>query len=306
MNILVTGANGQLGSEIRELVQSFKSNVQGSKFYFTDKNSLDITDKNQIEEFVNENSIDFIINCAAYTAVDKAEEEKELADLVNHKAVEYLANVCKEKDIPLVYISTDYVFDGKNYRPYVETDEVNPQSVYGETKLKGEEAFIKSGARGLIIRTSWVYSSYGHNFVKTMLKLSQTRDELGVIFDQIGSPTYARDLAEAILQMLNVKCEMLNDNNILTSNIKHLTSNVEIYHYSNEGVCSWYDFAKAIFEISGIDIKVNAIETKDYPTPAKRPHYSVLNKSKIKNDFNITIPYWRESLKHCLKRMKSE
>ncbi len=299
MNILVTGSKGQLGSELKML--NDKCLMLNYRCFFTDRNQLDITDYDEVKKFVEEHDINVIINCAAYTAVDKAEEEFELADLVNHKAVEYLANVCKEKDIPLIHISTDYVFDGKNYRPYVETDEVNPQSVYGETKLKGEEAFIKSGARGIIIRTSWVYSSYGHNFVKTMLRLSKSRDELGVIFDQIGTPTYARDLAEAILRMLDVKCKMLNSSDNQTSNIEHLTFNdVEVYHFSNEGVCSWYDFAKAIFEISGIDIKINPIETKDYPTPAKRPHYSVLNKSKIKKEFNLQIPYWRDSLKKML------
>jgi len=301
MNVLVTGANGQLGSEIRHLVMSYELEVmnegeknnlklktQNSKFYFTDKNELDITNKEQIEDFLDRNSIDVIINCAAYTAVDKAEEEKELADLINHKAVEYLASNAKKRDIFLIHISTDYVFDGKNYRPYIETDKTNPQGVYGLTKLKGEEAFINSGAKGIIIRTSWVYSSFGHNFVKTMLRLSD-RKELNVVFDQIGTPTYARELAKAILQI--IKTDFNN-------------YEAEIFHFSNEGVCSWYDFAKAIFEIKEIDIKVNPIETKDYPTPVKRPHFSVLNKAKIKKEFNLEIPYWRESLKECLKGIK--
>jgi len=297
MKILVTGANGQLGSEIKYLVtNNLTPNIKHLTFLFTDKDELDITNKEQIEDFLDKNRIDVIMNCAAYTAVDKAEDEKELADLINHKAVEYLASNAKKRDIFLIHISTDYVFDGKNYRPYIETDKTNPQGVYGLTKLKGEEAFINSGAKGIIIRTSWVYSSFGHNFVKTMLRLSD-RKELNVVFDQIGTPTYARDLAEAILQILDVKCEMLNSNN-------NLTSNIEIYHYSNEGVCSWYDFAKAIFEIKGIDIKVNPIETKDYPTSAKRPHFSVLNKAKIKKEFNLEIPNWRESLKECLKEIK--
>ncbi|WOE69451.1 dTDP-4-dehydrorhamnose reductase [Hydrogenimonas thermophila] len=301
MNILVTGASGQLGSELRELVKNTESEftdkiIKNSKFFFTNKDKLDITKKEDIEKFVNENSIDFIINCAAYTAVDKAEEEKELADLVNHKAVEYLANVCRQKGIYLIHISTDYVFDGKNYRPYVETDKVAPQGVYGETKLKGEEAFKKAGAKGIIIRTSWVYSSYGHNFVKTMLRLAQTKDELGVIFDQVGTPTYAKDLASALLKIVSLEA----------SNEKSLQDSVNIYHYSNEGVCSWYDFAKAIFEISGNNIKINAIETKEYPTPAKRPHYSVLNKLKIKNDFNIHIPYWKDSLRECITKILND
>jgi len=302
MNILATGANGQLGSEIKHLIQNLKLNIQNCNFYFTNRNELDITNKLQIEEFVNNNNIKIIINCAAYTAVDKAEEEKELADLINHKAVKHLADISKKNDIFLIHISTDYVFDGKNYRPYKEDDKTNPQGIYGFTKLKGEEAFINSGARGIIIRTSWVYSSFGNNFVKTMLRLKDKK-ELNVVFDQIGTPTYARDLAEAVLRILDVKCEMLNSNNNLTSNIEHSTfDGVDVYHYSNEGVCSWYDFAKAIFELENIDIKINPIETKDYPTPAKRPYCSVLNKEKIKRDFNIEVPYWRESLKRMLNK----
>lgn len=283
MNILVTGSKGQLGSEIIDLSKEYNYN-----FYFTDKEELDITKKEKIENFVNDKNINLIINCAAYTAVDKAESEKELADLVNHKAVEYLAEVCMKKDIALIHISTDYVFDGKNYRPYVESDKVNPQGIYGLTKLRGEEAFKDSKAKGIIIRTSWVYSSYGKNFVKTMLNLAKTRDSLDVIFDQIGTPTYAKDLAKAILEIIDNHLEKIKE------------KKAEIYHFSNEGVCSWYDFAKAIFEIKNINIEVNPIETKDYPTPAIRPHYSVLNKSKIKNEFNIKIPYWRESLKKML------
>ena len=285
MNILVTGANGQLGSEIKVLSKDYPY-----CFFFTDKDKLDITKKEEIEKFVKENDINLIINCAAYTAVDKAEEEKELADLVNHQAVKYLSRISKENDITLIHISTDYVFDGKNYRPYKEDDKTNPQDIYGLTKLKSEESFINSGAKGIIIRTSWVYSSFGNNFVKTMFRLKD-RKELGVVFDQIGTPTYARDLAKVILEIINNNYEQLN-------NFKS-----EIFHYSNDGVCSWYDFAKAIFEIKDIDIKINPIETKDYPTTAKRPYYSVLNKSKIKEEFNIEISYWRESLKKCLEKM---
>ena len=291
MNILVTGANGQLGSEIKNIVMNKENN--NSKFFFTDKEELDIIKKEDIGKFVNENDIDLIINCAAYTAVDKAESEEKFADLINHKAVEYLAGISKEKDIPLIHISTDYVFDGKNYRPYIEDDRTNPQSVYGLTKLKGEETFINSSAKGIIIRTSWVYSSFGHNFVKTMLRLKY-RGELSVVFDQIGTPTYARDLAKEILGIVDKNFEKLN-------NFK-----AEIFHFSNEGVCSWYDFAKAIFEIKNIGIKINPIKTKDYPTPAKRPHYSVLNKNKIKKEFNIEISYWRDSLKKCLERLNYE
>jgi len=327
MNVLVTGAKGQLGSEIRYLVKDLgykgedldgnaktQSKILHPKFLFTDKEELDITNKEAVKKFINDNDIDLVINCAAYTAVDKAESEQELADLINHKAVKYLSNECKIKDIPLIHISTDYVFDGKNYRPYVESDKVNPQGVYGLTKLKGEEAFIKSGAKGIIIRTSWVYSTFGHNFVKTVLRLAKSRNELNVIFDQVGTPTYARDLAEAILGIVRYRIQNLgsrdrdvgiNDDKLQNSK-SNILNPVEIYHYSNEGVCSWYDFAKAIFEISGIDMKVNPIETKDYPTPAKRPHYSVLNKSKIKREFNLEIPYWRDSLKRCLERLNDE
>jgi len=288
VNILVTGSKGQLGSEIKELSSNYPYN-----FFFTDVNTLDITKKENIYHYLKENDIDVIINCAAYTAVDKAEENQELADKINHKALIYLANTAKEKNISLIHISTDYVFDGKNYKPYIEEDEVNPQSVYGLTKLKGEEAFKQSGANGIIIRTSWVYSSYGHNFVKTMLRLKD-KGELRVVFDQIGTPTYAKDLANTILQIIHTNLEKVK------------SKKAEIYHYSNEGVISWYDFAKAIFEIENIDIKVNPIETKEYPTPAKRPYYSALNKKKIKKEFNIEIPYWRASLKECLQRIPNE
>ncbi len=299
MNVLVTGSNGQLGSELRELVNHSTFNidqrkypwVQHSTFHFTDKTILDITSKNAVNDFCLDNDIEVIVNCAAYTAVDKAEEDEANADAINHLAVKYLAQIAKEKNIKLVHISTDYVFDGKNYKPYVETDPTNPQSVYGRTKLLGEEAIqTVNPPKSVIIRTSWVYSSFGNNFVKTMLRLGKERGELSVIFDQVGTPTYARDLAEALLRMLNDECLMLNDK-------------VEIYHYSNEGVASWYDFAKAIFEMSNINCRVKPIETKAYPTPAKRPHYTLLNKAKIKKDFNIEIPYWKESLQVCLQKI---
>ena len=292
LNILVTGSNGQLGSELKML--NDKCSMLNYRCFFTDKEELDITKKEDIEEFVNRNSIDLIINCAAYTAVDKAESQKEITDLINHKAVAYLAQTAKEYNIFLIHISTDYVFDGTNYKPYKEEDKTNPQSIYGVSKLKGEEAFVNSGAKGVIIRTSWVYSSFGANFVKTMLKLGKEREELGVIYDQVGTPTYAKDLAEAILRIVDVKCKMLNEGNLKSNN-------VEVYHYSNEGVCSWYDFAKEIMKIAKIECEINPIETKDYPTPAKRPFYTVLNKSKIKREFNINIPYWKDSLDICLK-----
>jgi len=282
-NVLITGSNGQLGSELNVLSRNYNH-----AFFFTDKNTLDITNKESIEQFVQENAIDIIINSAAYTAVDKAEEDQKNADRVNHLAVQYLSEIAKDKDIKLIHISTDYVFDGKNYKPYAEDDVTNPNGVYGITKLSGEIVMQDINPKNsIIIRTSWVYSSFGANFVKTMLRLGKERDELGVIFDQVGTPTYARDLAKAILDILP----------------KINNEGVEIYHYSNEGVCSWYDFAKEIMRMAKLDCQVNPIETKEYPTPASRPHYSLLNKSKIKEEFGIIVPYWKDSLDKCLKIM---
>lgn len=282
-NILVTGANGQLGSEIRELSTDYTY-----RFYFVDKIELDITDINLLRSNIIKNGIDTIINCAAYTAVDKAESEFEAADKINNIAVKNLAMLSSEFGIKLIHISTDYVFNGTNFKPYTEDDTTSPQGIYGQTKLYGEESMIKYGLKNsIIIRTSWVYSYYGANFVKTMLRLGKEKESLGVIFDQIGSPTYARDLAKTILDILP----------------KIENSKVEIYNYSNEGVLSWYDFAKEIMRMAKLDCKINPIETKEYPTPAKRPHYSLLNKVKIKNEFNIEIPYWKDGLDDCLKRL---
>jgi dTDP-4-dehydrorhamnose reductase len=282
-NILVTGGNGQLGSEVQELSKGSNDN-----FFFTDVNELDITNIDAIKAFVEANQIDTIINCAAYTAVDRAESDVELANNVNHLATKYLAEVSKTNSIALVHVSTDYVFDGKNYRPYLESDPTSPNGVYGQTKLDGEKAMIAINPKNsLIIRTAWVYSSFGANFVKTMLKLGKDRDQLTVIYDQVGSPTYARDLAQAILDIL--------------PQLK--SKNVEIYNYSNEGVLSWYDFAKEIMKMAKIECNISPIETKDYPTPASRPHYSLLNKAKIKAKFNINIPYWKDSLDSCLKEL---
>ena len=282
-NILVTGANGQLGSEIRALHADYPYN-----FFFTDKTELDITDKNAAEEFIERIGVDTIINCAAYTAVDKAETDKEGAERINHLAVKNLAEISKKRDIQLIHISTDYVFDGKNYKPYNEDDTPNPNGIYGKTKLEGEKAMMQINPKdSVIIRTSWVYSSYGTNFVKTMLRLGKEKESLGVIFDQVGTPTYARDLAKAVLEILpNIKNEK-----------------VEIYNYSNEGVLSWYDFAKEIMRMAKLNCKIDPIETKEYPTLAERPHYSLLNKSKIKKEFDITIPFWKDSLDECLKIM---
>lgn len=280
-SILITGSNGQLGSELQVLAKQY----QQHQFFFTDVAELDITDKRAIAAFVKENKINVILNCAAYTAVDKAESEAAIADKINHFAVKNLAEVAKEYDCKLIHISTDYVFDGTNHQPYLETDIPNPKSVYGSTKLAGEQVMqqinpMNSG----IIRTSWVYSSFGANFVKTMLKLGAERDELKVISDQVGTPTYAADLAQVILKILP---QLVNEK-------------VAIYHYTNEGVCSWYDFAQAIFEISQVDCNVTPITTAQYPTAAKRPQYSVLNKTKIKESYHVDIPYWRDSLEECL------
>ena len=283
INVLVTGSNGQVGSEIKELSQDYSYN-----FFFTDRNNIDITSKDSIKEFCQTNSISVIINCAAYTAVDKAESDMENADLVNRKAVKKLSIVAKELDIKLIHISTDYVFDGKNFKPYVEEFQTNPQSVYGKTKLDGEiELLDINPLNSIIIRTSWVYSYYGNNFVKTMLRLGKEKEELGVIFDQVGTPTYAKDLAITILDII--------------PQIEN--SKVEIYNYSNEGVLSWYDFAKEIMKMAKLNCKINPIETYQYPTPAKRPHFSLLNKSKIKSKFNLEIPYWKDGLDDCLKRL---
>lgn len=283
LNILVTGSNGQLGSEIKELSFNYTHN-----FFFTSKENLDISNENSVKQFLQKNDINTIINCAAYTAVDKAETQMADANKINHLAVKNLAKISKELNIKLIHISTDYVFDGKNFKPYTETDAVNPQSVYGQTKLDGEKAMIDIGPfNSMIIRTSWVYSFFGNNFVKTMIRLGKEKESLSVIFDQVGTPTYAKDLAKTILEVIP---QLKNEH-------------VEIYHYSNEGVLSWYDFSKEIMKMAKLNCAINPIETKDYPTPAKRPHYSLLNKVKIKSDFNISIPYWKDGLDDCLKRL---
>ena len=282
-NILVTGSNGQLGSEIKELSKEYDYN-----FLFTTRDDIDITNKDNIKEFCQKNSINVIINCAAYTAVDKAQYDEINSDLVNRKAVKKLALVSQELNIKLVHISTDYVFDGKNFKPYCEEYKTNPQSIYGKTKLDGENEMIKINPKNsIIIRTSWVYSSFGNNFVKTMLRLEKEKESIGVIFDQVGTPTYAKDLAKTILEILP----------------KIKNEKVQIYNYSNEGVLSWYDFAKEIMKMAKLDCKINPIEAFQYPTPAKRPHFSLLNKAKIKKEFGIEIPYWKDGLDDCLKRL---
>jgi|TARA_B110000908_G_scaffold170216_1_gene229120 dTDP-4-dehydrorhamnose reductase len=284
-NILVTGSNGQLGSELKAVA----SHYADGHFIFTDVAELDITNHKVVEEFINTHRINTIINCAAYTAVDKAEEQEDLANKINHLAVANFAQIAKENTIKLIHISTDYVFDGTNHKPYVESDIPNPQSVYGRTKLAGENAILRINPKNtIIIRTSWVYSSYGNNFVKTMIRLGSERDELNVVADQIGTPTNAADLAKAILTILP----------------KIKNEKVELFHFSNEGVCSWYDFAKTIFELTDSKITLNPIDSEHYPTPAKRPYYSVLSKNKIKEDYQIEIPYWRTSLKSMIQTIQ--
>ncbi|PLY09875.1 MAG: dTDP-4-dehydrorhamnose reductase [Arcobacter sp.] len=283
LNILVTGSNGQLGSEIKELAPQYKYN-----FFFTSKDDLDISNKEDVKALLEAKNIEVIINCAAYTAVDNAEDDFEIADEINHFAVKNLASLAKEKSIVLIHISTDYVFDGTNCTPYKESDTTNPNGVYGKTKLDGEQAMQEvNPSDSIIIITSWVYSFYGNNFVKTMLRLGKQRDGLGVIFDQVGTPTYAKDLAKTILDIL--------------PQIKN--KNVEVYHYSNEGVLSWYDFAKEIMKMAKIKCGIKPLETYQYPTKAVRPHYSVLNKAKIKSTFDIEIPFWKDGLDDCLKRL---
>ncbi len=282
MNILITGCNGQLGNEMQLLE---KDNPQ-HQWFNTDVQELDITDVDAIRSFVQEHQIDGVVNCAAYTAVDKAEENEELCTKLNAEAPAYLASAVGSRGGWMIQISTDYVFDGTSHIPYVEDDETCPNSVYGRTKLVGELNVQKLCEQSMIIRTAWLYSAFGNNFVKTMIRLGKERPELGVIFDQIGTPTYARDLAVAIMTAIN----------------KGIVPG--LYHFSNEGVISWYDFAKAIHRIAGITTcHVKPLHTAEYPTPARRPHYSVLDKTKIKKVYGIEIPYWEDSLKDCIEKL---
>lgn len=282
-NVLVTGAKGQLGSELFRIVDE-KSYT--SKFHFVDRNDFDLSSETEIREFLRARDFDFIIHGAAYTAVDKAESEENLARLINKNATAIFADYAKENAIPMFYVSTDFIFDGEFCKPIGVKEKVNPLSVYGQTKYEGEQEVIKSGCQSLIVRTSWVYSSFENNFVKTMLRLGEERDALTIISDQIGSPTYAKDLAEFL--MLNVEAKEFRTG---------------IYNYSNQGTASWYDFAHAVMEYSGVSCEVNPIFTKDYPTPAQRPMYSLLNKEQTCMDFKIKIPHWRESLKECLAEL---
>lgn len=284
MNILVTGSKGQLGSELQSLA---KTSVH--QYVFTDIDELNICSEQEIDSYFNKNKFDIVINCAAYTAVDQAEKEIEKALMINTTAPRLLAEKCRLTHASIIHISTDFVFDGSGCRPYVEEDQIAPVNVYGQTKYEGEFRVLKENPRSVIIRTSWLYSAYGNNFVKTMIKLGRSRDELDVIFDQVGSPTYAGDLAKAILLIVDM--------------IGGLPAGNEkwgIYHYSNEGVASWYDFAYEIFKLKKITVDLKPIRTKDFPTPARRPHFSVLDKSKIKAAFGLKIPHWKESLKKCI------
>jgi len=287
-NILVTGSNGQLGSEFRKL-----SDVSDHNFIFTDIDELDLTDITAIERFFENRDISYCVNCAAYTAVDKAETEIENAISVNVTAVRNLAEVCAINHAVLIHISTDFVFDGSNCQPYDETDKAKPINVYGQSKYEGEHQALKENAATIIIRTSWLYSSFGNNFVKTMIRASAKNDKLNVIFDQTGTPTYAMDLAEVILTMIDKVHKNKKDRSVYFG----------IFHFSNEGIASWYDFAIEIFRISGIKCSVNPILTRDFPTASKRPHFSVLDKSKIKSTFGLTIPYWKDSLTKCIKEL---
>ena len=283
-NILITGANGQLGSEMRILSVEHPEYT----YFFTDVQELDICDEQSVLDFVQKNKIDCIVNCAAYTAVDKAEENVELCTRLNADAVGYLAKAAETHGAEFIQVSTDYVFDGTSHIPYQETEATCPNSVYGHTKLAGEQNALTLCSRSMVIRTAWLYSTFGNNFVKTMIRLGKERENLGVIFDQVGTPTYARDLARAIFAAI------------------HQGVVPGIYHFSNEGVCSWYDFTKAIHRLAGITAcHVKPLHTEEYPTPAKRPHYSVLDKTKIKNTYYIEIPYWMDSLQSCIAELEA-
>ncbi|MCA4781075.1 dTDP-4-dehydrorhamnose reductase [Empedobacter stercoris] len=280
--ILVTGANGQLGQSILEQSKNYKE----IECFFVTRNELDITNEKLIKHYFDDKSFDFVVNCAAYTAVDKAEDEQESAYLVNAKATEFLAKITNEKKIPFIHVSTDYVFDGTASQPRIETDQTNPIGVYGQTKLEGENLALKNNPKTIILRTAWVYSRFGNNFVKTMLRLFQEKESISVVADQIGSPTNAIDLADAILEIIST--------NELTYGI---------FNYSNEGKCSWFEFAQKIKEFSSSTIEINPVPTSAYPTKAKRPAYSLLDKTKIKEVYQLTIPNWEDSLKKELKHL---
>jgi len=287
VKILVTGADGQLGCELRELAPALSSEAE---WEFTDVGELDIVDRQMSSRFLLMHQPDILINCAAYTAVDKAESEPELAKGINAEGAANLARACRNISARMIHISTDFVFNGKQTTPYNEEDKADPLSEYGRSKLEGEQAVLKESARGVILRTSWLYSSYGSNFVKTMLRLAKEHDEINVVDDQIGSPTWAQDLAAAILQMIP---RLKNEAPV-------------IYQYANAGTASWYDFAHAVVEMSGLECRIIPIPTSAYPTPAPRPPYSKISTARIREDFDLTIPHWRDSLKTCLEQIRSQ
>ena len=297
MRILVTGKNGQLGKSINKIVNTGngKNNYQqDNEFIFVGREEIDLSSESDINRYFDSNNkFDIIINCAAYTAVDKAEKEQELANQVNHLAVKQLANIANEQKAKSIHVSTDYVFDGESSKPYIEMDAVNPINVYGKTKLSGEKALQEAMPNNaIIIRTSWVYSEFGNNFVKTILRLGQERKELNVVNDQIGSPTYATDLAEVILKIISNK------------NYQNKEQSTEVYHYSNEGEISWYEFSKEILELADIQCSVNPITTEQYPTPAKRPKNTLMHKKKISGEFSVSASDWKNSLSKCVALSK--
>lgn len=310
-HILVTGKNSQLGKSLQKILRStwLPSNLKihssdrastsicnENNFIFVSRDMLDFSDSKSIKEFFKNNHFSGVINFAAYTSVDKAESNVELVEQINHYAVAQIAEISKIQNIPLIHISTDYVFHGRDIKPYDETDKANPKNVYGTTKMKGEKAMKEAGCKGAIIRTSWLHSEFGKNFVKTMLKLGRDRDSLGVVIDQVGSPTYATNLAKVILTMLNQQ-----------TTIQNLNSQLTTYHFSDDGVCSWYDFAKTIFELSEINCQVNPLETNDYYSAAKRPLYNVMSKNKIKRSIpGLETQHWKEALKDCLTELKKK
>lgn len=284
LNILITGARGQLGSSLRQL-----GSVSPNNYLATDVAELDITDAGAVLQTVKEQRIDVIVNCAAYTNVERAEEDEARADLLNHKAAAYLAAAAKETGATLIHVSTDYVFDGTAHRPYTEEAPTAPLGVYGRTKLAGERAVAESGCKYLTFRTAWLYSEYGNNFLKTMLRLTAEKEHLNVVFDQAGTPTYAGDLAMTIFSIVEGR---------------YYAGNEGLYHFSNEGVASWYDFAAEIAAAAGHDkCRIRPCRTEEFPTKAPRPAYSVLDKRKIKETFGLEIPHWRESMLYCLKNM---
>ena len=277
--ILITGSKGQLGNEMRLASEKYPA----YDYIFTDVDELDICNKSALEAFVTANNVSYIVNCAAYTAVDKAEDDEALCFKINADAVRNIAEVAAACGAKVVHVSTDYVFDGTNFKPYSEDQEVSPATVYGKSKLAGEQALMETNPQSVIIRTAWLYSSFGNNFVKTMIKLGNERDTLNVVFDQVGSPTYAADLADAIMQVISSE-------NFVPG----------IYHFSDEGVCSWYDFTKTIHRMAGVSCNVQPIESWQYPARTPRPHYSVLNKAKIKSTYGIVVPHWEDSLRKCI------